>query len=219
MKIEKFVAYFRVSTKEQGISGLGLDDQRYTAKNMVGKRNIIKEFVEVESGRKSARRELQAAIRFCQTHNCTLVVAKLDRLGRNARQLFEIRETIDLFICDKPNMDLVQFGIYATLAQDEAEKISARTKAALAAKKRQGFKLGNPQNLNDYARRRSVESRKRAALENPNNKQAFHIAQDLHEQGVNLSSIAEKLNSYGLNTSRGKKWFPESVKRLFRLYR
>ena len=143
MKAKKYVAYYRVSTKEQGISGLGLNDQKFAVKTAIGKKNIAKEFIEIESGKKRNRPQLEAAILHCQENGTGMVVAKLDRLGRNAGHLFQIRENIkDLYICDKPNMGTLEFGIFAALAQEEAETISRRTKAALAVKKRQGINLG-----------------------------------------------------------------------------
>ena len=144
MPKQKYVAYYRVSTQKQGKSGLGMDAQKATVNNYArGKGQIEKEFVEVESGRKSARPQLQAAVEYCQNHGCTLLIAKLDRLARSVGFIFTLRDAgIDIACADMPELNTLTLGIFASLAQYEAELISKRTKEALQAKKAQGHKLG-----------------------------------------------------------------------------
>ena len=218
MPDKNYVAYYRVSTQSQGNSGLGLEAQRKTVVDMVGRAAIEKEFIEVESGRSRKRAQLNAAISYCKLTGCVLIVAKLDRLGRMARHLWEIKENLELKACDVPYMDTMSFGIYATVAQSEAERIRERTKAALAAKKAQGIKLGSPQNLTDKARENSCKSRRLAAQENPLNKKAYAKAKDLRAMGFGLQRIANKLNQWGERGVKGGKFYACTVKKLFALY-
>lgn len=212
-----YVTYYRVSTKEQGFSGLGLEDQRKQVKSYIGDNKVIAEFTEVESGKKNSRIELQKAIQFCQSNpGAILIVSKLDRLGRKAALLFEIRDTIPLVVVDKPNMSTLEFAIWAGYAQEEGEKISQRTKAALAIKKDQGFKLGSPEHLTDISRAKSIESRRNKAK--VNQKQAYDIAIDLRKSGMSYGKIAEKLNAYKIQSSQGKKYYAASVQHLIKLY-
>src|SRR5215207_4627522 len=141
----KFVSYLRVSTQEQGRSGLGLEAQRKAvADHLNGGRSELKaEFVEVESGKRGDRPELAKAMAACRVHRATLVIAKLDRLSRNQAFLMSLRDAGVEFICaDMPQANRMTIGIMAAVAEGEAEMISARTKAALAAAKARGKALG-----------------------------------------------------------------------------
>ncbi len=192
----RFVAYYRVSTQKQGKSGLGLEAQKETVKNYTtGKGKIIKEFVEVETSKKNGRPRLKEAIKFANTNNAKLVIAKLDRLSRNVGFIFTLRDSgVDFVACDLPDANTLTIGIFAAMAQHEREMISKRTKEALAAKKAQGFKLGKPENLTDRARKRSAQSRKETAKKQEYNIQAYRIAKDLREKVVSIRGIAKKLN-------------------------
>ncbi len=215
----KYVAYYRVSTREQGVSGLGLESQQYQVENYVGVENIVESFMEVESGRKKRRPKLDEAIELCAKNNYTLVVAKLDRLGRIPRQLLKIKEELAaVLVVDNPNMDDTMFGLYAILTGDEARKISERTKAALAAKKRQGIKLGSPKNLTHAAKVKGAQKKRDLARKDDNNVKACKFAKDLRVDGDSYRKIADKLNKYGFKTSRGGKFYPTSVKNLLELF-
>src|SRR5262250_108087 len=136
----RFVAYLRVSTARQGKSGLGLEAQRETVRQFVASQNgkiIAPEFIEIESGKRDDRPELDKAIKRCRVTGATLVVAKLDRLSRNAAFLMTLRDSgVQFVAADLPEANTMTVGVMAVVAQHEREAISARTKAALAAAKR-----------------------------------------------------------------------------------
>jgi DNA invertase Pin-like site-specific DNA recombinase len=152
MPQSRFITYARVSTQRQGQSGLGLEAQRHAVAQYLGANqcHVIGEFVEVESGRKTNRPELAKALALCRGYGATLVVAKLDRLARNAAFLLALRDSRVDFVCaDMPQANRLTIGIMAVVAEAEADAISARVKAALAERRRRGFKLGNPKHFGD----------------------------------------------------------------------
>lgn len=217
-KAEKYVAYYRVSTKGQGDSGLGLDAQKASIYARFGRENAIAEYTEVESGKKTKRIELDRAIKTAKEKNVKLVIAKLDRLSRSVTFIFALKESgLKIECCDLPDLNTLNLGIFASLAQYEAELISARTKAALAAKKAQGFKLGKPENLSDYARQKAAETRRRMAQEREENRKAFLVVKDL-VGSISMRKIANKLTAYGLKTVNGKIYTAQQVKNLMKLY-
>lgn len=137
----KYVAYFRVSTSKQGQSGLGLEAQQEAVQQYAD--SIIHSFTEIESGKNDSRIQLAAAIELCRQSGASLLIAKLDRLSRDAAFLMTIRKSgVDIVAADMPNASTLEFGIKAIFAQHEREEISKRTKAALAAAKARGVKLG-----------------------------------------------------------------------------
>src|SRR6185369_16291105 len=144
---EEAVTYYRVSTDRQGISGLGMDAQKTAVQNFLngGTWELIGEFAEVESGKRKQRPELDKAIALCRRTGARLVIAKLDRLARNAAFLLNLRDSgVDFVCCDMPFADKLTVGVMALMAEREAEMISQHTKDGLAAAKRRGIKLGNP---------------------------------------------------------------------------
>ena len=146
MKIIKIVAYYRVSTKKQGRSGLGLEAQKEMVRQLVLAHGsaLVAEYVEVETGKKSARPKLQEAIHHARLTNSTLVVAKLDRLARNCYFLnCLLHAELDFVCCDNPYADRFNIQVLAAVAEHEARQIAARTKAALAATKAKGRLLGS----------------------------------------------------------------------------
>jgi len=139
----KYVAYFRVSTEQQGRSGLGLESQ----KQLVSSYNdsIIAEFTEVESGKVDNRPQLEAALDLCRKTGAAILIAKIDRLSRDAAFLLTLRKAgVDIVAADMPNAGTLEFGVRAVVAQFEREQISSRTKSALAAAKARGVVLGSP---------------------------------------------------------------------------
>lgn len=140
-----FYSYLRVSTQGQGQSGLGLEGQRRAvAEYMAGcGGELLGEFVEVESGRKAHRKELEKALKICKREGARLVVAKLDRLSRDAHFLLGLQKArVDFAVCDLPSANALTIGIMALVAEEEAKMISARTKAALKSAKDRGVVLG-----------------------------------------------------------------------------
>jgi DNA invertase Pin-like site-specific DNA recombinase len=222
--MKKLVAYYRVSTKRQGDSGLGLDGQRAAvaahAKAMGAQ--IIAEMVEVESGKKSDRPELAKALAHANLADATLCIAKLDRLARNVAFLSGLMEAGTPFVCcDNPHATPLTIHILAAVAEDEAKRISARTKAALTAYKavretagKLGAALPQCRNLTNEARRKGHERGVKATAE-----RAASIAPvvlELRRQGATLQAVAEELNTRGYVTRRGKPWSHVAVLRLLK---
>jgi DNA invertase Pin-like site-specific DNA recombinase len=214
----KYVAYYRVSTKRQGLSGLGLEAQRSAVQKFTNNCSdcLIAEFTDVESGKNDNRPELNKAIEEAKRNNAQLIIAKLDRLSRNAAFIFTLRDSKVDFICaDMPNANSVTIGIMAVLAQDERERISQRTKAALTELKKQGKKLGSPQNLNSIAIERGRETRKQNALESENNKKAGALIVSLRNGGKSFYEITKTLNELGFKTRRNCKFRQVQTQRLY----
>ena len=225
----RYVTYYRVSTKNQGGDGLGIQSQKDSVKNFLRPRDeVIEEFIEVESGRKVNRQELLKAIELCKETKATLLIAKLDRLARNAQFVLSLRDSGVKFKCvDNPEANNLTIGLLAILAQDEVERISDRTTKALSVIKdkiskgiphysktgRLVTKLGN-NNLTDEARVKAIESVKRKAKENKNNKLAKAFIQLMLQTTEDLNEIVSALNENGFKTSRGKTFSRTQVKRL-----
>ena len=141
----KWISYLRVSTARQGKSGLGIEAQRNAVAEYLngGNWSLVKEFVEVESGELADRPKLAEAIKACRVYGAKLVIAKLDRLSRDAHFLLGLEKAGVDFVCaDMPNANQLTVHIMAIIAQEERQMISKRTKAALAAAKKRGTKLG-----------------------------------------------------------------------------
>jgi DNA invertase Pin-like site-specific DNA recombinase len=214
--LAKYVAYYRVSTKAQGESGLGLEAQRLAVAGYV-KGVILAEFTEVESGKNNQRLQLASAIDRAKKEGAVLVIAKLDRLSRNASFIFTLRDSGVNFQCvDMPDANTLTIGIFATLAQHERELISSRTKLALAAKIAQGAKLGKPENLTAQGQQKGGETTRRNALANPDNRRASSVADMMHKAGKNYSEIADHLNRTGFQTVRGCAFQATQVMRLIK---
>jgi len=140
-----FVAYLRVSTARQGVSGLGLEAQRAatTAYLAANGGKLLSEITEVESGKKDKRPELKSAIDLCRKTGATLLIAKLDRLARNVAFIANLLESGVRFVAvDMPNADRFMINVYSAMAEEEGRRISERTRAALASAKARGIKLG-----------------------------------------------------------------------------
>lgn len=209
IKENQFVVYYRVSTKQQGVSGLGLEAQKTMCENYINNipnAKIIYEFKEVESGKKHNRPQLTKAIELCKSTKATLVVAKLDRLSREVKFIFELRDSKIDFICtDLPEFNTLTLGIFATIAQYERELTSQRTISALAEKKKQGVKLGNPQNLInnlDVAITNSIKTKQNNALNNDNNKRAYSLIKALRTTKTKWDDIVVELDNKGFKSAK-----------------
>ncbi len=217
MQGQKYVAYYRVSTDKQGRSGLGLEAQRACVVSRVHLGHLIGEYTEVVSGRarRTKRPELAKAIEHAKKEGATLIVAKLDRMARSVSFLFDLRESgVKVEACDQPEFNTLTLGIFATMAQYEAELISERTAAAMEAKRqREGeWRVGG---FSEEARQRSMEIRQATAAENPNTRRAAKFAGVLRSQGLSYGAISDQLMDAGFLTPRGsEKWGPQQVKRL-----
>lgn len=219
MERKRFVAYLRVSTVRQGQSGLGLDAQRNSVAGYIDGINghLVSEFVEVESGKNNDRPELHRALSACRIHGATLIVARLDRLARNAHFLLGLKEAGVEFICvDMPSANTLTIGIMAMVAQEEARMISARTKAALHAAKARGVKLGSPRPLTSHAQRRgtlrSVEVRRAQSIRWRSD--ILPVVQSVYDEHQSLRTTASVLNNQRVPARRGGQWTATQVRRL-----
>ena len=214
--MSRYVAYFRVSTARQGQSGLGLEAQQAAVQRFLPVHAVrVADYVEVESGRKSARPQLAAALAQAQREGAVLLVAKLDRLARNVAFLATLMESrVRSQAVDLPAADEFTLHILAAVAQKEAAAISSRTRDALAAKKARGFTLGTPANLMPAARTQGLAARQANAQANVHNRQATQLATLLQATGATLRAIADRLNQSGYCTRRGKAFHPMGVQRL-----
>lgn len=215
----KYVAYYRVSTKKQGASGLGLDAQKKAVNDFIKDSTLLMEFTEIESGKNNNRVELLKAIEYANSQDAILIVAKLDRLSRNIAFLMTLRDSkVNFKCCDLPDANTLTIGIFATIAQHEREITSQRTKSALQAKKAHGFKLGSPQNLTDHSRELSLISKKNNAISNENNKKAFALIKSERKNNTPYNQIAKSLNASGFRTRRNKEFTHIQVMRLEKLF-
>lgn len=217
--MKKFIAYTRVSTTKQG---LGLDAQTNAINNYIASHGgtIIAQYSEKESGKETINRvELQKAIAHAKREGATLIVAKLDRLSRSIADIFTLKKDKQLSfeVCDIDASDTLMLGIFATLAQQERELISRRTREALAALKNKGVKLGNP-NAAEQLRQVSsqgVEARKANAKSNKANRHAYDA---IRLMNGTLNEKAAYLNENGYLTRNGKRFSATQVSRLIAMY-
>ena len=214
----KWVSYLRVSTDRQGKSGLGIEAQRAAVADFLnGGRKPIKEFVEVESGKRNDRPQLAQAIAACRLYEAKLVIAKLDRLSRDAHFLLGLEKAgVDFVAADMPNANRLTVGIMALVAEEERRMISARTKAALAAAKKRGVKLGGDRGMVPSAKLRKLATK---AIQARAAARAADIApaiKALQARGADsLRAIAKGLNDQGIPTARGSgEWSAAQVARV-----
>jgi DNA invertase Pin-like site-specific DNA recombinase len=207
-----FIAYFRVSTARQGRSGLGLEAQRKAVLDYLngGAWTLAGEFTEIESGKRSDRPELAKALSACRAHKATLVIAKLDRLARDAHFLLGLQKAgVEFVATDLPQANRMTIGIMAMVAEEEGRAISARTRAALAAAKARGTVLGGARGDAGGRGREFVEGARAALSANAEARAAdlAPIIADIQAAGVEShNGIARALNERGVPTARGKTW-------------
>lgn len=223
---QRLVAYERVSTARQGASGLGLEAQRKTIEDFAVSRGaaVLARFTEVESARKANRPELAKALHLAKVTGATLVIAKLDRMSRNAAFLLALRDSGVRFIAvDMPEANDLTVGIMALVAQAEREAISRRTKEALAIAKSRGVKLGNPNGAESLRRARKGGAALTAAV----SANAAAFAKDLAPVladiraavHTSLRALAAELKERGIKTRRVGIWQVSNVKGLLNQFR
>jgi DNA invertase Pin-like site-specific DNA recombinase len=215
----RYVAYYRVSTQKQGRSGLGLEAQRHAVQEFITATHstVLAEFKEVESGAHSERPALQEAIRRCRLTRSTLLVAKLDRLSRNAAFLLTLRDSgVRFLAADIPDANELTVGVLAVVAEQERRMISERTKAAMAAARRRGVKLGNPDNLPRGTRKGAARAtRALQAIAQARAEEVKPIIEQAQREGCEtLRELAAHLNELGVTTARGGQWNPIQVSRV-----
>ena len=215
----KCVSYLRVSTTRQGESGLGIEAQRSSVTSFLRGDHWkqVGEYVEVESGKNNHRPELQKAIATCRIHNATLVVARLDRLARNAHFLLGLKEAgVDILCVDMPSANALTIGIMAMVAQEEARLISARTKAALAMAKQRGVRLGSPRPITTLTQMKGRELS--VAIRRERSKRWVTDIRPTVEAAMqrcgSLRTTATLLTERGIPARRGGAWSGVQVSRV-----
>jgi DNA invertase Pin-like site-specific DNA recombinase len=215
----KFISYLRVSTHQQGQSGLGIEAQRKAVEDYLngGRWTLLREYVEVESGKRSDRPQLLAALAHAKATGATLVIAKLDRLARNVAFISNLMESgVEFVAADLPMANRLTVHVLAAVAEHEREMISQRTKAALAAAKARGVKLGNPNGaraLRGRGNAAAVAAGKAAA--DAHMERVMPVIEDIRAAGViSLYGIATELNLRGVLTAHGGSWYPTTVRNL-----
>jgi DNA invertase Pin-like site-specific DNA recombinase len=223
----KWISYLRVSTDRQGVSGLGIEAQRASVADYLngGRWKLITEFVEIESGKKADRHQLEAALAACRLHGAKLVIAKLDRLSRDAHFLLGLEKAgVDFVAADNPTANRLTVGIMAMVAEEEGRQISIRTKAALQAAKARGTKLGGRRprkngngelvTIDDDMRALGIAARQRVAAERATD--IGPTIKALQAAGAtSLRAIAAGLNEQGIPTAKGNgQWSAVQVARV-----
>jgi DNA invertase Pin-like site-specific DNA recombinase len=214
-----YVAYYRVSTQRQGQSGLGLEAQQQAVRTYLngGNWRIVAEFEEVESGKRGDRPKLAEAIKACRAHGAKLIIAKLDRLARNVAFVSALMESgVEFVAVDFPDANRLTVHILAAVAEHEAKMISERTKAALAAAKARGVKLGGYRkdaHFTPEAQQAGPAAMARVAAERAANI-APVIAELQADGATSLRAIADGLNKRGIPTANGGAWSAVQVSRV-----
>lgn len=208
-KETQYVAYYRVSTDSQGVSGLGLEAQRGAVRRFIcGRGELLAEFTEVESGKRHKNRpQLLAALSQCESRRAVLVIAKLDRLARNVAFIANLMNSKTQFVAvDMPAANRLTMHILAAVAEHERDMISQRTKDALAAAKARGTRLGNPRAKEMVAAARDARNIPPVAPE------SGEMIAHLYAQGASWRGIAREMNQLALPTPLGRKWHGKTVK-------
>ena len=213
----KYVSYLRVSTKRQGESGLGLEAQRSAVAACASTGQIISEYVEVESGKNSDRPELAKALREAKKQKAALLIARLDRLARDSVFIgTTIKSGVDIVAADMPAANKFILHILAAVAEQEADLISERTKAALAARKARGELHGwaMPERQHEVKSAVKGATAARIAKADRRAQNVLPIIDAIQATGASLRQIAHALNERGIKTARGREWYATTVSNL-----
>ena len=210
----RFVAYYRVSTDKQGRSGLGLEAQQRAVRDSVAAESgqLVAEFTEIESGKRSDRPQLAAALAACRKQRAALCIAKLDRLARNVAFIANLMDAgADFVAVDMPNANRLTLHVMAAFAEHEREAISTRTKAALAAARARGVRLGGP----DPRRAGAVGRDRQRQGADHFAANVLPVVAEIKRSGAGtLAAIAGALNARGVRTARGGQWHASTVRNL-----
>lgn len=223
--MKPYIIYYRVSTKKQEESGLGLDAQQTIVTRFLPENaQVVRTFTEIETGKNSSRPQMKAALAACKELGATLIVAKLDRLARNVEFTSALMNSgIEFIACDCPYANRLTIHILAAVAEDEAVRISGRTKVALAELKQQGVLLGSarPGHWEGREHRRGwngMDATKRRLLQAQHHEETFGrvvpLIRVLRERNESFASIAGTLNEQGFKTARGSTWTATAVQRV-----
>ncbi|HEY1936267.1 MAG TPA: recombinase family protein [Acetobacteraceae bacterium] len=224
----KFAAYYRVSTARQGRSGLGLEAQRAAVRSYLngGNWTLLSEHTEVESGKVDARPELAQALETCRLTGATLVIAKLDRLSRDAAFLLNLEKAgVEFVAADMPTANRLTVRLMSVIAQEEREMIARRTKEALTAAKARGVKLGGRRptlrdgSANDHVvdHRLGTAAQQQRAAEYA--AMVGPIISGMREakdgkKGASLRKIADAMAQRGIRAPRGGNWTADTVRQV-----
>jgi DNA invertase Pin-like site-specific DNA recombinase len=219
MATGNYVAYYRVSTEKEGQSGLGLEAQQEAVRSYLngGCWKLVAEVVEVESGKRAARPKLAEALRLAKLHKATLIIAKLDRLARNVAFVSSLMESgVEFTAVDFPQANRLTIHILAAVAEHEAAMISARTKAALAAAKARGTKLGGFRGVKFTEEHHQAAKEARKAASDIRAAELAPVIAELREAGItSLQGLARALTERGIPTARGgSRWSAVQVHRV-----
>ena len=217
----RYVAYYRVSTQKQGRSGLGLDAQKQAVRDFLQQfgGELVTEYMEVESGKRTDRPEFTKAADYAELANAVLLVAKLDRLSRDLHFVTSLQKRgIRFKLCDLPEIDNLTIHILAAMAEHEARMISVRTKQAMTEAKRRGVVLGNPQLALQRNTSVTAANHRRVSEQQLWQSKIVKVLEHLveMEQLVTCQAIADALNTRGLTTQRGKAFSVSIVSKLRR---
>jgi DNA invertase Pin-like site-specific DNA recombinase len=215
MTTRALIGYVRVSTSQQGRSGLGIEAQREALARFAASEGfeLVRVFVEVETGKGSdaldRRPQLAAALSEARRQRCSVAVAKLDRLSRDVHFISGLMAHRVPFLVAElgPDVDPFILHLFAALAEKERALIATRTKAALAAAKARGVKLGGPK----LAEARQVAVERNVANADQRAANVLPIIRDIQRSGASLHQVAEALNARGISTPRGGRWYAKSV--------
>lgn len=219
----RFVAYLRVSTDHQGIRGLGMDAQRASISGYIERAGgeLVAEYVEVESGRRSDRPKLREALAACQRLGARLIISKLDRLSRSVSFISKLMDSrADFLIVDMPDANRLTLHLMAAIAENEREMISRRTKEALQAAKARGVTLGTPANLQTEAAAKGRHLGLKVSRERARKfaERMSGQVKRLRGEGLSLRAIARVLNEEGALTASGKgTWTAAGVRKVLLL--
>ena len=213
-----YVTYLRVSTDRQGKSGLGLDAQRKAvADHVAGKGEIAAEYVEIESGKKNDRPQLARALAEAKRIGAVLLIAKLDRLARNVAFIANLLEAgVEIAAADMPEANRFLLHVMAAVAEHEAQAISDRTRAALAAAKARGVALGwsMPERAGEQRQAAFKGAERNARKADQHAANVLPVIRQIAARGASLRQIADDLNTRGIKTARGGLWYAATVRNI-----